>query len=500
MGDGEAPLPEGWEQAWDLASERHFYTHSEAGVTQWERPEAEASGMDLGSTERDVAAAIAVSKEEAELDWISDCFFAIFQAPTWLAPISTYIDEHCSVFEDMEENKLEYTPIHNAFRQLVDDLLAMHLWDLSVSNEQFARFCEQGLKGDKDLHRSIVEQLLSVDDFLVFKAMMVKRGAELHQETVLSSKRGANETEAFMPPTPTNTEADPRELGEVTGEDDDAAADAEEDERLEAQRRCVEAELQLVIAISLQLEQRLKLVEALEERLRLIERLSEVMEANRQQEEAMLQAEAEAQAEQVAAMEALKEELIPAVVRMQPLAPLGARPPISPCDDPPMPLSASERFALEKKRTEVALNRANRMPAAASAPARSAAAAAPAPELAAPAPPVPFARAGPTEEERKARAEHLKRQRELLIEKKNREREQQMIATSGQAAANAARMAGRAAAERAAGRPVSNDLGRQLAAELSGKADAGADSEAAAALARQTITRQLRQTLTGSLR
>eukprot|EP00928_Gymnodinium_smaydae_P078218 TRINITY_DN6197_c0_g2_i1.p1 TRINITY_DN6197_c0_g2~~TRINITY_DN6197_c0_g2_i1.p1 ORF type:complete len:544 (-),score=195.32 TRINITY_DN6197_c0_g2_i1:85-1716(-) len=541
MAAPEEALPAGWTSSVDPETGNTFYFNEALGTTQWERPPAEAAvdpemlaaiqaSKEAAAAHQDddeaVIAALAASAASAELDWISDCLFAVFSAPTWVAPISTFIDEHCGVFEDMEENKLEYTPIHNAFKQLVDDLLTAHLVELSVTAEQFENFCQVGLRGEKALHRSIVEQLLSVDDFLIFKAMMVKRSAALHHETLMQEPAVVVAT---------------AEGGEAKGTSEEI--DAAEAERLEAQRRCVEAELQLAIALSLQLEQRLRLVEALEERLRLMEKLTEMMElsaemAAQQDEEAAAAAPAEeaapaaavaaAAAEQAAAP---AEEIIPPATRLQPLAPLRVGPrahgglapvsdplaaaaplPATPASPPAtVPLSDAEKLALEKRRTEAAPQRANRTPGAAAAqpaPTPAAAAPAPAPEPPMPSAPAPAAAPRVTEEERKARAEHLKRQREILLEKKRQEREEQLATCDRPAKAAVVRAAGQAAAERAAGGSggAAQDAGRRLAMELSGQtavtedsAKKLAESEAAAAEMRRTITLQLKQSLMGSL-
>ena len=35
------------------------------------------------------------------------------RSPRWKAPVMSFIDEFCTVFDDEEENKLEFTKIHN---------------------------------------------------------------------------------------------------------------------------------------------------------------------------------------------------------------------------------------------------------------------------------------------------------------------------------------------------------------------------------------------------
>ena len=48
-----------------------------------------------------------------------------------------FIDESCIVFDDEEENKLEYTELHNKFKQLVDSLLAAHLLEVLALPYEF---------------------------------------------------------------------------------------------------------------------------------------------------------------------------------------------------------------------------------------------------------------------------------------------------------------------------------------------------------------------------
>lgn len=483
-----------------------------------------------------------MTDSEKELDWISDCLFAVFRAPTWVAPIAKFIDENCNTFEDLEENKLEYTPIFNSFKQLVDDLLSAHLLELSVTQEQFERFCAHGLNDGHELHRSVVEQLLSVDDFLVFKAMMVKRSAELHLQVLQPSMHPEDGTQAVV------VGVGEESIGEAFSAD--APCDAEEEERLEAQKRIVEAEMQLAVALSLQLEQRLRLVQALEERLRLIERLTEVLEATaevqRQQDEALAQQLAEvaaaapeqqealtshqqqmevAKQEQQATYQIQQQELskqlvadtgIPKTVRLEPLQgaaqhtlPVGVE---TPGVANSTPLTDVDRWELEKKRSEATLRRARAPAPAASAPRVSASTAQPVQPCVAPHP-LPSAAPSPkvpTEDEKRARAEHLKKQRELLIEKRNRERATSLAAhqqTTGSTLAS--RVAERACAQVPRGLSDVDD-GRRLAAELSGQAPpvsqeeaeaaAVAQTEEAAAAMRRTITQQLKQSLVGSLR
>lgn len=45
----------------------------------------------------------------------------------------SYIDEHCIIFDTEDENKLEYTQIHNKFKKLVEELIGELLAELEVT-------------------------------------------------------------------------------------------------------------------------------------------------------------------------------------------------------------------------------------------------------------------------------------------------------------------------------------------------------------------------------
>jgi hypothetical protein len=55
---------------------------------------------------------------------VSLCIVA--QSPAWDAAIMDFIDEHCVVFDNEDENKFAYTEVHMAFRELVSKHLHMY--------------------------------------------------------------------------------------------------------------------------------------------------------------------------------------------------------------------------------------------------------------------------------------------------------------------------------------------------------------------------------------
>lgn len=398
----------------------------------------------------------------ADQDRVSQLVIGIFKSPTWIIPISQFVDQNCLVFEDQEENKLEYTLVHNSFKQLVEDLLAAHLVEMDISTDEFNSFCEYGLSGSNELHRSLVEQLISVEDFLVFKAMMLKRNSELTREALNPVSYVVVADEPGLPPPPP---APPGET-EVTSGPAISETEAERLMRLEAEQRCVEAELQLAVALSRHLEKRLQLIEALNEVLEMAAQLSAQAES--------MSAQAEAEAAQQAALQAAQiiqqqqeQFSLPSTLQLRPFQ-----------GD-----LVDDEDSAEQRR----LDAAEQQERASSAVKVSAARRQADPNQ-------------PSEEERRARAEHLRRQREALMEKKRREREEELSRHSAWNGGTATRAAERACAGQPA-LPV-DDAGRKLADELRGnqvQESPQANAEDAAMAMRRALTAQLKQTLTQSL-
>lgn len=61
-----------------------------------------------------------VQSNAEEQDWILDIVADYLASPVWKNPIIEFIDENCIIFEDSEENSLEYTEIHMKFKKLVE--------------------------------------------------------------------------------------------------------------------------------------------------------------------------------------------------------------------------------------------------------------------------------------------------------------------------------------------------------------------------------------------
>lgn len=471
--------------------------------------------------------------EMTELDWLSDYVVGFMKSPTWVMPIAQFVDDRCELFDDdSEENKFEYTACHQEFGQLMGDLLMAHLMEVSVTVETFERFCQQGLNEKQELHRVLIEQLLAVDDFLTFKAMMAKQNAELYREVVCLDA----ECEPLSPAREVASQLvkDALDVSEWRlyeeqlfnpgyGTSQEFAGNNEE--AVEAVRRCEEAELQHAIALSLQLEEeRLRqgtenfaptsiepsqvphsaghmsapLVSYVPLSLQLREGGAPAFEDPLLQEQALHPGGF------------ISAPLAPLPHRSQPVQRLVRVEPLSQTASPADNLSATPQGQALRQRAERALAPLQTGPKPLSfqplAPHLShAIPLAPPPPpgvpanvaLAAAAAGAPLA-GGPTQEERQKRAEHLRNQRDRLLQKRRAERGEQLtqaIATGGRSAHVAA------AVDRALQASGSTARGRRVVAELTPQPPAPLCPDPAAASAeqvRQALTVQLRQNLARS--
>jgi uncharacterized UPF0160 family protein len=99
-----------------------------------------------------------------------------------VTPVMSYVDENCIVFDNDDENKLEYSEIHNGFKRIVDDLLCDLMAEVEITQEQFLEAFEKAKSNPQ--HQRIVNQILAVENFVAFKKLMVKRNTELNEEAL----------------------------------------------------------------------------------------------------------------------------------------------------------------------------------------------------------------------------------------------------------------------------------------------------------------------------
>ncbi|EFJ43687.1 hypothetical protein VOLCADRAFT_96068 [Volvox carteri f. nagariensis] len=130
----------------------------------------------------------------ADATWLSEAVVEFLKGPLYINPLMSFIDEKCLIFTPEEENKLEYTTCHNEFKELVDKLLTDFLLELGVGPEEFYKTVSAAQETDQ-LTAFVVQTILTVDDFLMFKAMMVRRNIDLTAQVLEAVEQALMESQ-----------------------------------------------------------------------------------------------------------------------------------------------------------------------------------------------------------------------------------------------------------------------------------------------------------------
>jgi len=61
------------------------------------------------------------------MEWILEIMTEFLQSPVWKNPIINFVEEKCLIFENTEENRLEYTVAHNDFKRMIESKLEAYI-------------------------------------------------------------------------------------------------------------------------------------------------------------------------------------------------------------------------------------------------------------------------------------------------------------------------------------------------------------------------------------
>mmetsp|Transcript_28594 Transcript_28594/g.32684 ORF Transcript_28594/g.32684 Transcript_28594/m.32684 type:complete len:496 (-) Transcript_28594:157-1644(-) len=210
-----------------------------------------------------------------EDNWIYEYIVQYLKSPEWKTPVMTFIDNNCIYFESDEENKLEYSDIHENFMKMIEGLLEGQIKDLGISEEEFMKACEEGRQSA--IGGKVFDQILAVDNFVTFKRMMLRRKREIELEAyqimsdqelkrlgVDPSELSDHEDEGFSDPAPV-IDVDSKST-EVAATGTETKGSAPTEEKVEGVGA---GEVDKVMTDSLQAEEeRRRLIELEEEQLR----------------------------------------------------------------------------------------------------------------------------------------------------------------------------------------------------------------------------------------
>mmetsp|Transcript_6614 Transcript_6614/g.10426 ORF Transcript_6614/g.10426 Transcript_6614/m.10426 type:complete len:196 (+) Transcript_6614:157-744(+) len=112
------------------------------------------------------------SDEDNEFDNTVGVLEEIIMDPKFVNLQNNFCRQHCTIFEDTEENKLEYTGIFNEYTDVIEGYLEKRLKKRIPGFEldKFAHMCE---KRKDEITGDVFDILLSCGDFSEFKFLML---------------------------------------------------------------------------------------------------------------------------------------------------------------------------------------------------------------------------------------------------------------------------------------------------------------------------------------
>ncbi|XP_028324382.1 cilia- and flagella-associated protein 36 isoform X1 [Gouania willdenowi] len=129
---------------------------------------------------------------EDDSEWVVESIVGYLGSPEWLIPVTDFMENKCTVFDDEDENKLSYTEIHESYKSLVEKLLENYMQEVGINEEQFLDACTSPFAKSKTL-QAVFQPVLATDDFEVFRSLMVQKNMELQLQAlrVIKERNGA---------------------------------------------------------------------------------------------------------------------------------------------------------------------------------------------------------------------------------------------------------------------------------------------------------------------
>lgn len=129
---------------------------------------------------------------EDDSEWVIESIVGYLGSPEWVIPVTDFMENKCTVFDDEDENKLSYTEIHTQYKKLVEKLLDNYMQEVGINEQQFLDACTSPFAKSKTL-QSVFQPVLATDDFQMFRSLMVQKNMELQLQAlrVIKERNGA---------------------------------------------------------------------------------------------------------------------------------------------------------------------------------------------------------------------------------------------------------------------------------------------------------------------
>ncbi|XP_055358639.1 cilia- and flagella-associated protein 36 isoform X2 [Betta splendens] len=129
---------------------------------------------------------------ENDSEWVVESIVGYLGSPEWVIPVTDFMENKCTVFDDEDENKLSYTEIHHQYKKLVEKLLENYMQEVGINEQQFLDACTSPFAKSQTL-QSVFQPILATDDFQMFRSLMVQKNMELQLQAlrVIKERNGA---------------------------------------------------------------------------------------------------------------------------------------------------------------------------------------------------------------------------------------------------------------------------------------------------------------------
>ncbi|XP_071393409.1 cilia- and flagella-associated protein 36 [Centroberyx affinis] len=120
---------------------------------------------------------------EDDSEWVVESIAGYLGSPEWIIPVTDFMENKCTVFDEEDENKLTYTEIHQQYKQLVEKLLENYMQEVGINEQQFLEACTSPFARSKTL-QTVFQPVLATDDFQMFRSLMVQKNMELQLQAL----------------------------------------------------------------------------------------------------------------------------------------------------------------------------------------------------------------------------------------------------------------------------------------------------------------------------
>ncbi|KAL3874662.1 hypothetical protein ACJMK2_037644 [Sinanodonta woodiana] len=155
-------------------------------------------------------------------EWVYDELLCFLGTKLFQIPVITFMEANCIIFDPDVNDSSEYKKYHKEYKELVEALLEGFLNDTGLTHKEVIKaLTDMNSRNDlRELFQELFEQVLAMDDYVIFVHLMTQKNIELQQQALLlmlkitgslpDSLRDANTLETPSP-SPSQTKSQPRE-------------------------------------------------------------------------------------------------------------------------------------------------------------------------------------------------------------------------------------------------------------------------------------------------